>query len=133
MNEALKIGEVAKRAGVGIDTVRFYERRGILPEPQRRASGYRIYTSAAIDRIRVTKSLQKLGFTLDELVEILIAFDEGQATCSGQLHRIEAVIERIDGKIAELSATRQHAVDARNRCLAGACEFRPEPGDGAER
>ena len=61
----MKIGEVAAGAGVSIDTVRFYERRGVLPEPERTASGYRTYTDASVERLRLARRLQSLGFTLD--------------------------------------------------------------------
>jgi MerR family copper efflux transcriptional regulator len=67
----LPIGQVARRAGVGIQTVRYYERRGLLPPPTRRHSGQRIYSSATIDLLRAVKTAQRLGFTLDEIDQIL--------------------------------------------------------------
>src|ERR687891_378201 len=67
----MKIGQVADRAGVSIDTVRFYERRGVLPVPERTASGYRTYTPATVDRIRLARRLQQLGLTLDEAIDAL--------------------------------------------------------------
>jgi DNA-binding transcriptional MerR regulator len=67
----MKIGEMARRAGVTIDTVRFYERRGVLPPPDRLPSGYRVYETAAVERVRFARELKGLGFTLDEVVDAL--------------------------------------------------------------
>ena len=76
----MKIGRVADAAEVSVDTVRFYERRGILPRPERTSAGYRTYTAATIERIRFAKQLQTLGFTLDEVVDALHA----APTCSSR-------------------------------------------------
>src|SRR2546423_14774756 len=73
---AMKIGQVARDAGVTVDTVRFYERRGVLPVPEREISGYRRYAEDAADRIRLAKSLQALGFTLSEVVDSLAGLDK---------------------------------------------------------
>ena len=71
MNEVFHIGEVANRSGVSVDTVRFYERRRLLPLAPRKASGYRVFTIAAIERVRFIKLAQELGFTLDEIGTLL--------------------------------------------------------------
>ena len=68
---SLTIGTVAKRAGVAIDTIRFYEREGLLPEPLRRASGYRSYNESAISRLRFIRRAKDLGFTLEEIRDLL--------------------------------------------------------------
>lgn len=73
----MKIGQVADEAGVSVDTVRFYERRGVLPAPDRMPSGYRTYTPAAVQRIRLARRLQTLGLTLDEVIGALHATDRG--------------------------------------------------------
>jgi DNA-binding transcriptional MerR regulator len=70
----MRAGELAAHAGVNIQTVRFYERRGILPKPSRTASGYRVYSAEALRLIRFIKRAQELGFTLDE-IEDLCAFE----------------------------------------------------------
>src|SRR5918997_5685068 len=103
----MRIGQVAADAGVTIDTVRFYERRGVLPPPLRRPSGYREYTPAAVERIRTARALQQLGLTLDEIIGALHAHDAGETTEASQLWRLEAVIDRIDAKIAALRRTRR--------------------------
>ncbi len=121
MADHLKIGEVARRAGITVDAVRFYERRGVLPVPQRRASGYRQYSDATIERIRFAKSLQALGFTLDEIADGLRAVDAGVASCERARPRFEAVLARIDQKIRELSSIRRNLVVTLERCRDGRC------------
>jgi Hg(II)-responsive transcriptional regulator len=99
------IGRLAKQAGVGIDTVRFYERRGLLPQPQRTPSGYRLYSEDTINRIRFVRKAKRLGFTLDEIENLLKLQDQG-----GQKSEVKAIttlkLEQIDAKIADLSRMR---------------------------
>jgi DNA-binding transcriptional MerR regulator len=119
----VRIGQVAQQAGVSVDTVRFYERRGLLPTPQRRPSGYRIYTQATVERIRFARGLQNLGMTLDEVIDALQAHDQGQATCDSERWRLEAVLNRIDAKIAELQNGRQNVLQVLEECQAGRCQL----------
>ncbi|WP_395108306.1 MerR family transcriptional regulator [Actinomadura sp. SCN-SB] len=119
----MKIGQVAQEAGVSIDTVRFYERRGVLPAPARRPSGYRIFTPAAVERIRLARALQSLGLTLDEVIDALHAHDQGDATCESERWRLEAVIDRLDTRITDLQHARRNAAQALQRCQAGNCQF----------
>ena len=126
MGETMKIGEVARRAGITVDAVRFYERRGVLPEPARRASGYRQYSEATVERIRLAKSLQALGFTLDEVAEVLRAADDEMASCARERPRFEAVLARVDQKIAALTAIRRGLVATLKRCRAGNCTLLEE-------
>lgn len=126
----MKIGQVAAQAEVSVDTVRFYERRGVLPEPQRLVSGYRTYTAATVERIRLARRLQGLGLTLDEVVDALHATDSGGATCESERWRLEAVLERIDAKIAELRTVRREVTKVMGACDRGECVF-AEPDIGA--
>ena len=119
----MKIGRVAELADVSVDTVRFYERRGVLPAPDRLPSGYRIYAPATVERIRVARRLQALGLTLDEVIDALHATDRGDATCASERWRLEAVLERIDAKIAELRAVRRDITEVMGACDRGACLF----------
>jgi DNA-binding transcriptional MerR regulator len=121
MAETLKIGEVARRAGITVDAVRFYERRSVLPAPARRASGYRQYSEATIERIMFARSLQALGFALDEIADLLRAVDAGVANCARERPRFEAVLARIDGKIGQLSAIRRDLAATLKRCREGSC------------
>ncbi|WP_336217008.1 MerR family transcriptional regulator [Nonomuraea sp. LPB2021202275-12-8] len=121
----MKIGEVARQAGVSVDTVRFYERRGVLLAARRRPSGYRIFDATAVERIRMAKGLQELGFTLEEVADALAAHDGGGATCDSERWRLEAVVDRLDAKIAELARVRGAAVESLEDCLAGRCRLTP--------
>src|SRR5689334_591855 len=119
----MNIGELARSAEVNIDTVRFYERRGVLPSPDRRPSGYRVYSEATVQRLRLARSLQSLGFTLDEIVGAFHASDSGDATCESERWRLEAVLKRLDAKISDLRRTRSELVQALAECEAGSCRF----------
>ena len=119
----MKIGEVAKQSGVSVDTVRFYERVGVLPEPARRPSGYREYAPDTIERVRLTRELQALGLTLDEVVQALAAHDAGGATCESERWRLDVVRDRVDSKLAELTALRRRIADAQEACASGHCMF----------
>jgi DNA-binding transcriptional MerR regulator len=126
----MKIGEVAGRAGVTVDTVRFYERVGILPAPARTGSGYRDYEPGTIERIRLTRQLQAIGFTLTDAVDALAAHDAGGATCESERWRLQAVLDRVDAKLAELSALRGRIVLAQDACANGQCMFTAHDGAG---
>ena len=117
----MKIGEVAGQAGVTVDTVRFYERIGVLPSPARTASGYRDYEPATVERIQFTRELQAIGFTLGEAVDALAAHDAGGATCESERWRLQAVLDRVDAKLAELTALRARITEVQDACASGHC------------
>jgi DNA-binding transcriptional MerR regulator len=117
----VKIGQVAEEAGVSVDTVRFYERRGVLPAAQRRPSGYRVFNHDTVNRIRTAKALQDLGFTLDEIVSAL----HSHGTCETERWRIEVVVDRLEAKIAELEQARRNAMKTLEDCRAGQCKLKP--------
>ena len=119
----MKIGEVANQAGVSVDTVRFYERVGVLPAPARPPSGYRDYAPETVERIQLTRELQAIGFTLTDAVDALAAHDAGGATCESERWRLDAVLDRVDAKLAELSALRGRIVHAKQACADGRCMF----------
>ena len=119
----MKIGAVAAGAEVSVDTVRFYERRGLLPRPERQASGYRDYPESTVERIRMARNLQHLGFTLDEIVDALSAHDAGDATCESEQWRLEAVLGRIDARIADLRRTRRLVAGTMRNCRSGRCRL----------
>jgi DNA-binding transcriptional MerR regulator len=119
----MKIGEIANRAGVTVDTVRFYERVGVLPPPARTESGYRDYEPDTLERIQLTRELQAIGFTLTDAVDALAAHDAGGATCQSEQWRLDAVLDRVDAKLAELNALRRRIVQAQEGCGDGHCRF----------
>jgi len=126
----VRIGEVARLAGVTVDTVRFYERVGVLPAPERTASGYREYEADTIERIQLTRQLQAIGFTLTDAVDALAAHDAGGATCESERWRLDAVLTRVDAKLAELDALRHRIVQAQRACAGGRCIFTSPAGPG---
>ena len=117
----MRIGEIAKRAGVTVDTVRFYERVGVLPAPARTESGYRDYEPETVERIQLTRELQGIGFTLSDAVDALAAHDAGGATCESERWRLQAALDRVDARLAELTALRGRIVDAQQACADGRC------------
>ena len=98
----LKIGEVAKQSEVGIETIRYYERKGLLAEPKRRPSGYRQYDETVIIRLQFIRRTKELGFTLAEIKELLeLRFDSG-TKCEHIRHRANLKIVDIENKIRSL-------------------------------
>jgi DNA-binding transcriptional MerR regulator len=124
MGHRVKIGEIARMAGVTVDTVRFYERVGVLPAAERTPSGYRDYARDTVDRIRLTRELQAIGFTLNDAVDALAAHDAGGATCESERWRLQAVLDRVDAKLAELTELRHRIVQAQEACADGRCLFK---------
>ncbi len=103
----LTIGRVARRAEVGVETVRFYERQGLLEEPPRRKSGYRQYGEEVIDRLRFIRRAKQLGFTLKEIKELLSLQLDPSSTCGEVKRRAEAKIADIETKIHTLQAMKK--------------------------
>ncbi len=105
--EMLSIGQVARRAGVGVETVRFYEREGLLEEPPRRASGYRQYSEQVVTRLRFIKRAQQLGFSLKEITKLLQLRVDAHTSCEEVKHRTEAKLAEVERKLVELQRMRQ--------------------------
>ena len=102
----MRIGELAKQAAVPIDTVRYYEREGLIPPPVRRASGYRDYVETDVDRLRFMRRAKGLGFTLQEIRELLgltATSGEDMATLKA---RAEAKLADVDDRIGALNRVR---------------------------
>lgn len=106
MPRALSIGEVAGEAGVNVQTLRFYERRGLLAEPPRRASGYRDYPPDSVSRVRFIKRAQELGFSLAEVEDLLRLRDDPAIPCRRVRSTAEAKMTEIDAKLRHLRAMR---------------------------
>jgi Hg(II)-responsive transcriptional regulator len=101
------IGEVARRAGVGVETVRFYERQGLLEVPARRQSGYRQYTEDAVSRLQFIRRSKELGFSLKEIGELLALRVSADATVADVKRCAEAKIADIEGRIHDLQMTKK--------------------------
>lgn len=110
------IGAVAKRVGVAIDTIRYYEREGLLPEPQRRASGYRSYGDDAIAQLRFIRRAKNLGFTLEEIRELLALSTDRQRGVKAVKQRAQQRLAAIDERIAELHKVRDGLAQLVDSC-----------------
>jgi DNA-binding transcriptional MerR regulator len=119
----MKIGEVAKTAGVTVDTVRFYERSGILPPAPRTQSGYRDHPEGTPERILLAKRLQSIGLSLGEIVEALRSHGSGTASCESEMWQLERALERIEERIAELKSTRTALRSVIRACRSGDCQL----------
>lgn len=113
----LTIGTFAKAAGVNVETIRFYQRKGLLPEPNRPCGGIRRYGESDVTRVRFVKSAQRLGFSLDEIAELL-RLDDG-AHCDEASHLAEYKLQDVREKMADLA--RMETVLSG---LVGACHAR---------
>lgn len=116
----LRSGELARRAGVGIETLRFYERQGLLPKPPQRASGYRDYPPEAVDLVRFIRRAQALGFTLKEVRELLALREVPRATCGDVVVLARHKVAEIDAKLADLRAMRAALTDLLKGCTGTA-------------
>ncbi len=101
-DKPLLIGQLAASAGIKADSVRFYERSGLLPKPARTAAGYRVYDRHALDQLRFIKKAQLLGFSLDEVRRVLQLKDQGNAKCRSVLAMAEATLTETASKLTEL-------------------------------
>lgn len=111
----MTIGGVARASGVGIDTVRFYEREGLLPKPQRRASGYRDYAPATVQRLCFIRRAKELGFSLDEIRELLALSSDRERGVRGVKQRAESRLAEVERRIRELKRIQRglkHLIDA---------------------
>ena len=139
--QTMMSGAVAKAASVGVETIRFYERSGLLAPPPRTAAGYRQYAPDAVQRVIFLKRIQRFGFTLAEASEFL-TLQEGDAACADGQRLAHSKIVALDEQIAHLTETRDALVALVARC-PGDCEtgllgtdglsFRPREMDCSER
>jgi MerR family mercuric resistance operon transcriptional regulator len=121
---SLSIGKVARRAGIGVETIRFYEREGLLAAPARRDSGYRLYTEGVIGRIRFIRRAKELGFSLKEIKELLQLRRNSSSTCEDIREKAEAKITNVETKIAMLKKMKQALTE-----LSAACKGRTSLGE----
>ena len=120
----LRIGQLANAASVNVQTVRYYERRGLLTTANRTAGGYREYEAEAVNRLRFIKHAQALGFSLDEIQELLALRVRHGAACGAIERRTRSKIAVVDKKIRELQRLKRSL-----ERLAAACEAREPTAD----
>lgn len=123
--QSLTIGQVARAAHIGVETLRFYEREGLIAEPPRRRSGYRQYPPDTVRRVRFIRRAKDLGFTLNEIGELLSLRVQRNTTCADVRAMARAKIADIDAKLDEFgkikSALEQLASSCRGKGPTSAC------------
>jgi Hg(II)-responsive transcriptional regulator len=102
----MRIGELAAETDVNIQTLRYYERRGLLAAPERLASGYRAYGADAVQRVRFVRRAQELGFTLQEIGDLLMLWKDSVRSCHAVEGRARTALARINTKITDLKRMR---------------------------
>ena len=117
----LTIGQLARHAGIGVETVRFYERRGLIDDPPRRSSGYRQYPPEVVDQLRFIRRARELGFSLEEIAELL----ELRGCPPEERRRVRA---RVRAKAADLREriNQLQSLESALIRLADACEHAPD-------
>lgn len=112
----MSIGELARDTGVNVETVRYYERRGLLSPPPRTRTGYRRFNAEAARQIRFIKRAQGLGFTLKEIHDLLTLRADPDTTCADVKTRAQAKIEDIDSKLRLLNEMRRALAELAETC-----------------
>ncbi len=105
--EMLKIGEVSKRSGIGIEALRFYERSGLLGRPARTQSGYRVYDEGVLERLDFIKRAQVLGFSLDEIKRIIADKQAGRSPCAEVREIVRERLQELDERMKEMRRYRK--------------------------
>jgi DNA-binding transcriptional MerR regulator len=122
----LRVGELAAAVGVSADTLRYYERAGLVPAPARTASGYRAYGPEAIERLRFIQGCQRLGLRLADIRDLLAVRDTGACPCEPAEELLRRRIAEIDAELARLAALRAEMLAMAARLPAADCP--PPPG-----
>lgn len=115
----LTITRLARASGVKRETIRFYEQRGLLPAPPRSTAGYRLYSADEVRRVRFIKAAQGLGFSLEEIAELLALRSGPPGTCAAVKARAENKIGEIERKIAALAAMKAALAEIASACEGG--------------
>lgn len=118
---ALTVSALADSAGVRPDTIRYYEKAGLLPPPARSAAGYRLYADAMTDRVQFIKGAQRAGLRLREIAQLLEIHDHGQCPCGHTEDLVRRRVVEIDAEIARLQVTHQRLTQLADDCPADLC------------
>lgn len=116
----LSIGELAREGQVNLETIRYYEREGLMLPPHRKESGHRAYARSDVRRLRFIKRAKALGFTLSEIRELLAIKVDPHQPCTDVVHQIETKVREVRAKIAHLQAIRR-ALDTMKASCEGRC------------
>ena len=120
--ETLTTGRLAERGGVNLETIRYYEREGLMPSPPRNCSGHRSYPLSAVRRLRFIRRCQELGFSLSEVKELLALRGDPEQPCADVIRQIDAKTEEMERRIAQLQGIRRALRRLRASC-EGACHI----------
>jgi DNA-binding transcriptional MerR regulator len=112
----MQIGRVAQSTGLSVDTIRFYEKLSLIPPPQRTGAGYRVYDECTVDRLQLIGRAQSLGFSLQEIRELLLIEDGESGGCSHVRNLIAAKVEQVREKIAGLRRMERRLAKAQEQC-----------------
>jgi MerR family transcriptional regulator, copper efflux regulator len=107
----LKIGDVSKQSGIGIEALRFYEKSGLLDKPSRTESGYRVYGPEILDRLAFIKRAQALGFSLNEIKRIIEDARTGQSPCDEVREIVSRRLEELDERMREMRRYRKELAE----------------------
>ena len=118
--ETLSIGQLAEQSGIHLETIRYYEREGLMPAPPRKSSGHRAYPRTAARRLRFIKQAQELGFSLAEIRELLALKVDPDQLCTDVVRQVEAKILDIDARIEYLQAMKRVLGQMKDSC-SGNC------------
>ncbi|KFE52791.1 Cd(II)/Pb(II)-responsive transcriptional regulator [Pseudomonas syringae] len=116
----MKIGELAKLTDAQVETIRYYEREGLLPPPARSEGNYRLYTQAHVERLTFIRNCRGLDMTLEEIRSLLNLRDSPQDQCESVNALIDEHIQHVNTRIASLQALQTQLLDLRERCSEGA-------------
>lgn len=120
VSEALRSSQVAGAAGVNVQTLRYYERRGLIAEPQRSLGGHRLYSAETVTLLRIIKAAQRLGFTLEEITDLLdtARHRHGERADAGLRARTRAKLAEVEAKLADLAVV----ADTLRAAVAAGCD-----------
>ncbi len=127
IERGMRVAELAKRVGVSPDTIRYYEKAGLLPAPKRTPAGYREYDASAVDRLQFIQGSQRLGLRLVDIRDLLAIRDTGECPCEPAEHLLTRRLAEVDAEIARLTVLRADMAAMRDALPAQDC---PPPAPG---
>ncbi|MBE9516508.1 MAG: MerR family DNA-binding transcriptional regulator [Proteobacteria bacterium] len=113
---SLTIGQVARQADISVETIRFYEQKGLIPKADRTESGYRQYQTATINLLKFIQRAKGVGFTLNDISDLLTLRADPDSCCADIMVRAKIKLEEIDNKIIELTRIRDSLQDMTSNC-----------------
>ena len=120
MSASYKIGELARLTACPVETIRYYEREGLLAEPARSEANYRLYAQDHVERLTFIRNCRSLDMTLDEIRSLLVLRDSPQDQCENVNALIDEHIQHVNARVASLQALQEQLVDLRQRCSQAA-------------